>query len=735
MTIVHTPYGRGRIIEKSGSRVRVEGEDFSIWLSSRELLFDWVEDNSEEEVNPDLNTTLPYDPSPQFLPDSNSTIQPGQTVDVDERLQESLSVEAELSDKYAKLRPIQDPSSLKSQLERNPELTARKIAESFGEPTTPEPDFSLLSHPKYREAAWKDVRAKAVRLRREGKVSTSEITPRAIVARVEGDNGTYDTVVVRAGATIGAGSITEWGCSCEWGKWAFKRQHTYVGRLCSHAYAAYMELQSSAPITHNPDVVKKKRVRSPKNPYRPALLPSRSSSLNVEETAYFPKTHYHEMEDVTEDARSYGEYDPEEDVYRVGSFDEEIEYEGWTSSKCGDGYTITSPGGDHEFADHTSIDDSEAEGYLQRFVDGLSDHERQLYASKTAHVVCPDSGFYAHYTQGPDGGLVLGIYNPLDQLVEVVEPLDGEEYAEGEDEEALKKFLKKELDKTPEERPFMSRRTAGLLEDFYEENLGEWDDLDAFENYVVQKRLTDEEADELDRRITKLEEYSDSGGRDYGYMVQKIDGINQDYYSFREPGGFSGSGPRPVLVPETSAERAEREDEMEDVTEFKSARRFIRSQKKKSAGEELWDDENDWDPDFYERAQERDRSDGAIPEYDEIRQKYDFEDEPEVRYYARLDQLPIKFAKKLFYAWCKENGYDPLLRVSQTIIPFQEEVGYLSGAQYGALVHGPIQGSVKPSPKFAGRNFTFKEQMDLINEASSDPSILDDLDLSGTHYI
>lgn len=32
--------------------------------------------------------------------------------------------------------------------------------------------------------------------------------------------------------------------NCGWGEWAFKRQHTYVGRMCSHAYATMLEAQS-----------------------------------------------------------------------------------------------------------------------------------------------------------------------------------------------------------------------------------------------------------------------------------------------------------------------------------------------------------------------------------------------------------------------------------------------------------------------------------------------------------
>lgn len=99
-----------------------------------------------------------------------------------------------------------------------------------------------------REAAWADVRRKAMRLRAEGRVHTENLAPDRIYASVEGDTGTYDTMISKKGAFGGFGgghSISNWHCSCEWGKWAFRRRYTYVGRLCSHGYAAYLTMQSA----------------------------------------------------------------------------------------------------------------------------------------------------------------------------------------------------------------------------------------------------------------------------------------------------------------------------------------------------------------------------------------------------------------------------------------------------------------------------------------------------------
>jgi hypothetical protein len=99
-----------------------------------------------------------------------------------------------------------------------------------------------------RTAAWKDVRKKALRLKREGHVTVKDMSPGSIMASVVGDHGTYDVAILK-GATINGitgSSIANWHCACEWGRWAFRRKYTYVGRLCSHAYASYLTMQSAA---------------------------------------------------------------------------------------------------------------------------------------------------------------------------------------------------------------------------------------------------------------------------------------------------------------------------------------------------------------------------------------------------------------------------------------------------------------------------------------------------------
>lgn len=121
------------------------------------------------------------------------------------------------------------------------------VLESDLDPRVGEYMDLIESNIQIREAAWKDVRQKALRLRREGKVHVQTVNPEAIYASVEGDHGTYDTIIIRGNVfDLGGQSVTEWSCGCDWGKWAFKRKISYVGRFCSHAYASYLELQSQA---------------------------------------------------------------------------------------------------------------------------------------------------------------------------------------------------------------------------------------------------------------------------------------------------------------------------------------------------------------------------------------------------------------------------------------------------------------------------------------------------------
>ena len=122
----------------------------------------------------------------------------------------------------------------------------------------------VLADRSIRTAAWKDVRKKAVRILRDGGVHVKASDSNAILASVDGDHGTYEVMILNGSAYPNGGfsggkrAIANWKCGCEWGKWAFKRKFTFVGRLCSHGYATYLAQQSQQAKT-NPSHFKKRK--------------------------------------------------------------------------------------------------------------------------------------------------------------------------------------------------------------------------------------------------------------------------------------------------------------------------------------------------------------------------------------------------------------------------------------------------------------------------------------------
>lgn len=93
-------------------------------------------------------------------------------------------------------------------------------------------------------SAWSDVQEKAKKLRADMALNVTRDDGDYIEATIRGSSGSYETYVQRHGASSGSYTVTGWGCTCGWGQWAWKRQHTYVGRMCSHALALYLEMQS-----------------------------------------------------------------------------------------------------------------------------------------------------------------------------------------------------------------------------------------------------------------------------------------------------------------------------------------------------------------------------------------------------------------------------------------------------------------------------------------------------------
>jgi 8-oxo-dGTP pyrophosphatase MutT (NUDIX family) len=93
-------------------------------------------------------------------------------------------------------------------------------------------------------AAWKDVRAKAKRIRSEGGVSIVVSSGDGIGGHVQGDTGIYETILNYA---PGSAKVANWTCGCAWAAFAWGRSPAYrrfEGRMCSHALALQFEAQA-----------------------------------------------------------------------------------------------------------------------------------------------------------------------------------------------------------------------------------------------------------------------------------------------------------------------------------------------------------------------------------------------------------------------------------------------------------------------------------------------------------
>lgn len=90
-------------------------------------------------------------------------------------------------------------------------------------------------------ASWKDVQAKAKRIRAEGHVRIISSSPGYLVGQVEGDHGVYQAELTREPGTT---RVATWSCGCPWAAYSWGRSGRwakYEGRQCSHALALMYE--------------------------------------------------------------------------------------------------------------------------------------------------------------------------------------------------------------------------------------------------------------------------------------------------------------------------------------------------------------------------------------------------------------------------------------------------------------------------------------------------------------
>lgn len=104
-----------------------------------------------------------------------------------------------------------------------------------------------IRDPEFRfhfTASWSDVRAKAKRIRSEGKVNITVATHEGVGGEVKGDHHVYETLLTYVPGTAKVGA---WECGCKWAAFAWGRSPAYrrfEGRMCSHALAMQFEAQA-----------------------------------------------------------------------------------------------------------------------------------------------------------------------------------------------------------------------------------------------------------------------------------------------------------------------------------------------------------------------------------------------------------------------------------------------------------------------------------------------------------
>lgn len=117
-------------------------------------------------------------------------------------------------------------------------------------------------------AAWADVRAKAKRIRSEGKVRITLASDGLVFGEVQGDHHVYETGVQRFPGS--RHSVATYTCGCKWGAYHWGANDDFsrfAGRMCSHALALQYEAQSRSMFgrdvtedTARPDWVPKRVV-------------------------------------------------------------------------------------------------------------------------------------------------------------------------------------------------------------------------------------------------------------------------------------------------------------------------------------------------------------------------------------------------------------------------------------------------------------------------------------------
>lgn len=195
--------------------------------------------------------------------------------------------------------------------EISPENSAAPAQDSAKNPySTGNPYTSSLESREaawHLTASWKDVQAKAKRIRSEGHVRVISSTPSYLVGQVEGDTAVYQTTLTREPGTT---RVATWECGCPWATYSWGRSgrwKKYEGRMCSHALALQYEGASRGwhgkevkEDVHTPAWLRNRKVMVPGD-YQPKPIGDwRKATLNdVFKIAFVPGG-FHSFDDVAD---------------------------------------------------------------------------------------------------------------------------------------------------------------------------------------------------------------------------------------------------------------------------------------------------------------------------------------------------------------------------------------------------------------------------------------------------
>ena len=204
--------------------------------------------------------------------------------------------------------------------------------------------------------------------------------------------------------------------NCGWGKWAFRRQYKYVGRLCSHALAALDEMQSR-DHQGNPGKFQRLRLASKITDEFSSWAKDNGIDIDIESVSDFLLEHPDLSDDEVEDLYEYVTDNPTRREVR--------DY----TDPLGEGWPETLTTQPKRLTPSLVFPAEDGEGHRHEVVDVAKDERKttgpgQIMHSSNRHLVAADDN-------DPFGGSIRGFPSNLDGSVGVATPHDQSSPARG----------------------------------------------------------------------------------------------------------------------------------------------------------------------------------------------------------------------------------------------------------------------------------------------------------------